>query len=358
MNQPFAIVGAGSLGQSFAALLALAGEDVTLLATPPSAERLLASGAITLTGVVDAVVAVGDTPRGARGHPPPGAPAVVVTTNPGDLPRDAQVLFTTKGHDLPAAIAAVAAAGKRVSWAAGVQNGIVKDDLLVRAFGAERVVGAVTIFGAQRETDGRRAIRVTSRGATYLGELDGQGSDQSDQSHHPDQSEQSDRIQRAANALDQAGIPTQARQDIASVLWSKACNATGVFGVTVLTRVSNQRLFSDPHLMRAYLVLVCETAAVASAYGIQVGDYAGFPTIRTFVERDTEATLAGLQPAGSGEPSYASMTQDLLARRPLEVDAIFGDIVQRAERKQVPVPSLRLVRDLIRGIDAANRTNP
>jgi ketopantoate reductase len=129
------------------------------------------------------------------------------------------------------------------------------------------------------------------------------------------------------------------------------------FGVTVLTRVSNQRLFSDPHLMRAYLVLVRETAAVASAYGIQVGDYAGFPTIRTFVERDTEATLASLQPDGSGEPSYASMTQDLLARRPLEVDAIFGDIVQRAERKQVPVPSLRLVRDLIRGIDAANRTN-
>ena len=46
------------------------------------------------------------------------------------------------------------------------------------------------------------------------------------------------------------------------------------------------------------------------------------------------------------------MTQDLLAGRPLEVDAVFGDLVQRADLKGVPVPSLRLVRDLIRGLDA------
>lgn len=49
------------------------------------------------------------------------------------------------------------------------------------------------------------------------------------------------------------------------------------------------------------------------------------------------------------------MTQDLLAGAPLEVEAIFGDIVARAERKNIPVPSLRLVRDLIRGIDQTPR---
>ncbi len=145
----YVVVGAGSLGQSFAALLTLAGEDVTLVATPRSAERLLASGAITLTGVVDAVVTVAQPTPGARNEAPRGAPSVVVTTSPADIPRAAQVLFTTKGHDLPAAIAAVhSAAAECVSWAAGVQNGIVKDDLLANAFGAERVVGAVTIFGA------------------------------------------------------------------------------------------------------------------------------------------------------------------------------------------------------------------
>src|ERR1700682_483874 len=95
----FVIVGAGSLGQSFGALLARAGERVTLLATPRSASRLRASGAIRLVGAVDAVVAVGAGPAAAG--------SLVVTTSPTDLPHDAAVLFTTKGHDLPGAIESV-----------------------------------------------------------------------------------------------------------------------------------------------------------------------------------------------------------------------------------------------------------
>ena len=62
MSPPFVIVGAGSLGQSFAALLARAGEHVTLLATPRSADRLLARATITLIGAVDAVVPVSVMP--------------------------------------------------------------------------------------------------------------------------------------------------------------------------------------------------------------------------------------------------------------------------------------------------------
>jgi len=369
----FVIVGAGALGQSFAALLARSGQRITLLATPRGESRLLASGAIHLRGAVAATV-------------PVGADGVVVTSAAADIPAGAAVLFATKGYDLPAAIDAVrSAAGARVAWTAGVQNGIVKDDLLAAAFGADRVVGAVTIFGAGRQPDG--TVQVTSPGATYLGEFSGAISA---------------RVAHAANAFQAAGIPTQARDDIASVLWSKVCNATGVFGVTVLARAGTQLLFSNPHFMRAYLVLVRETAAVATAYGVQVGDYASFPPIRTFVDRDPEATLDVIlspqakDPTGSQDPSprpgapqadlsapadrgeraqrrgrqypgkdptpapqsYASMTQDLLAGAPLEVDAVFGDIVQRAERKGVDVPSLRLVRDLIRGLDPGQLRPP
>jgi 2-dehydropantoate 2-reductase len=325
----YVIVGAGSLGQSFAGLLARAGLHVTLLATPRRESRLHAAGAIRLRGAVDATVRV-------------GAQGVRVTSAASDVSDGAVVLFTTKGYDLAAAIDAVrSAAGQRVAWAGGVQNGMVKDDLLTSAFGADRVVGAATIFGAQRQADD--SVQVTGLGATYLGELDG----------HISQ-----RVEQAANTLQAAGIPTQARGDIASVLWSKACNATGVFGITVLARASTNQLFGDQHFMRAYLALVRETAAVAAAYGVQVGDYPGFPPIGTFVERDEQATLARLGPKPSqGPQSYASMTQDLLAGSRLEVDAVFGDIVRRADRKGVPVPCLRLVRDVIRGLDPGQSTH-
>jgi 2-dehydropantoate 2-reductase len=319
----YVIVGAGSLGQSFTGLLARAGERVTLLATPRSERRLLANGAIHLHGAVEASIKV-------------GGDGVVVTSNPLDVPDGAAVLFITKGYDLGAAIDAVrSAARQRVMWAGGLQNGIVKDDLLANAFGADRVVAAVTILGAQRRSD--ESVEVTTLGATYLGELSGC---------------LSQRVQQAADTFQAAGIPTQAREDIDSVLWSKACNATGVFGVTVLARASSNQLFRNPHLMRAYLVLVRETAAVAAAYGVQVGNYAGFPPIRTYVERDEQSTIDQLDTTLSpGPQSFASMTQDLLAGAPLEVDAVFGDIVQRADLKCVAVPSLRLVRDLIRGLD-------
>jgi 2-dehydropantoate 2-reductase len=228
------------------------------------------------------------------------------------------------------------AADRRVAWAAGIQNGLAKDDVLASAFGVDRVVAASTIFSAQRQSNG--SVRVATTGATYLGEFDGR---------------QSERVLAAAKAFQAAGIPTSARSDIQSVLWSKACNATGVFGVAVLARVSNQQLVSNPHLMRAYLTLVRETAAVGAAHGVMVGDYAGFPPIRTYVDRSDQATLDEVRPLLSTQPqTYASMTHDVLAGLPMEVEGVFGDIVDRADRKAVPVPCLRLVRDLIRGIDS------
>jgi 2-dehydropantoate 2-reductase len=332
---PLALVGAGSLGQAFAGLLARSGQAVTLLATPATAERLRAAGCVRLAGAAEAQVPVAAAPA------PPGT--VGVTAAPAALPAGAGLLFTTKGHQLRAAAAAVRAAwpaaGDAAAWVGGVQNGLAKDDVLAAAFGPERLVGAVTILGAERRPDG--PVFVTALGRTYLGELDG----------HP-----SARVASARLALEQAGIPAEAPADIRSVLWSKACNAAGVFGVSVLARVSGPRLFGDPDLLRAYLGLVRETAALAAAHGVVVGDYTNFP-IRTYVSRPDEATVAALAGKGFLAPApgtpefFPSMTQDLLAGRALEVDDVFGDLVERADRAGVAVPRLRFVRDVLRGLD-------
>jgi 2-dehydropantoate 2-reductase len=322
LSQAFVIVGAGALGQSFAALLARIGCEVTLLATPRSAERLRSAGELRLVGAVDARVTLD---------------ALRLATDPADMPPEAAVFFTTKGHDLPEAVELVRRhADERVAWVAGVQNGLAKDDVLSRAFGAQRTLGATTIFGARRTQTGE--VQVGSTGMTYLGEFDGR---------------LSERVLEAADTFQTAGVPTEARSDIQRLLWSKACNATGVFGVTVLARVSNQRLMSDRHLMSAYLALVRETAAVGRASGVEVGDFTGFPPIRSFVERREADILAALpeQPVDGDPPAFASMTNDLFAGLPLEVEAVFGDMVARGERQAVDVPCLRFVRDMLRGLD-------
>ena len=338
--QPLALVGAGSLGQAFAALLARSGQPVTLFATPETAKRLHAAGAVRLRGVV-----TGDTPVAEAPAP---AGTVGVTTDPARLPRSAGLLFATKGHQLVAAARAVRtgwpAAGDAAAWVAGLQNGIVKDDTLAEVFGAERVVGAVTILGGERRPDGE--VAVASLGRTYLGELAVNTTRGG-----------SARITGALAALAAAGIPAEEPADIRSVLWSKACNATGIFGVSVLTRLSTPRMLRDPDLIRAYLALVRETAAVGAAYGVPVGDYTNFP-IRTYVTRPDDETVAMLvkknvlaPSATGGVESYSSMTQDFLAARAIEVDEVFADVVARGQRAGVAVPRLTLVRDLLRGLD-------
>lgn len=331
---PLAFVGAGALGQSFAALLAAHGQATTLLATPRTAGQLLAAGQIRLRGAVDLDVPAAPAPA------PPGT--VGVTTDPAHLPSRAGLIFATKGHHLAGAIARVRAAwpapGDRLAWVAGIQNGIVKDDQLAVAFGAARVVGAATILAGGREPDG--TITVSTRGMTYLGELDGRPSA---------------RTEDAAATLQAAGIPATVPEDIRSVLWSKACNAAGVFGISALTRTPAAAVARVPEFLHAYLALIRETAAIGLAEGAAVGDYPGFPPIKTYVERpDAETFAALIPPPGAPLPtggSWPSMTQDLLAGRPFEAEAIFGDLVARGERAGLPVPSLTLARDLLCGLN-------
>jgi 2-dehydropantoate 2-reductase len=165
-------------------------------------------------------------------------------------------------------------------------------------------------------------------------------------------------VAAAVAALTRAGIPAEAPADIRSVLWSKACNAAGVFGVSVLARTTAPQIFADPGFVRAYLALIRETAAVGVAYGVEVGDYPRFPPIRTYVTQPDAATLAtipaGPLPRGGSVPS---MTQDLLAGRRIEVEGVFGDLVERAERVGIAVPYLTFARDLLRGLDRLAREN-
>jgi ketopantoate reductase len=154
-------VGAGGLGQSFAALLARNGEAVTLLATRRTELRLREAHAIRLYGAVGAEVSL---------------EKFRLVSDPSALPPNAGVIFTTKGTDLAQAVESVrSVADEQIAWTAGIQNGVLKDDLLTAASGDERVIGAATIFGATRQADD--TIRVSGRGRTYLGEHDGRMTD-------------------------------------------------------------------------------------------------------------------------------------------------------------------------------------
>jgi ketopantoate reductase len=81
--------------------------------------------------------------------------------------------------------------------------------------------------------------------------------------------------------------------------------------------------------------------------------------VRTYLDQPDSATRATFAAnaanmrSADGSEAYSSMAHDVVSGRAIEVDQVFGDLVERAEQIGVAVPRLTLIRDILRGIDPA-----
>lgn len=154
------IVGPGSLGQVYAAAFATAGAQVLLLGRPARLQRLYQDG-IHLQGALTGQWEVSSWVAESAGS----RQTIVASDRLPDGFHPDLTLFTTKGHQLDAAAAALQEAPLR--WIVGLQNGISKDDRLAGFFGTQRVVGGATTIAAERTAGGEVLVAVT--GTTWLG---------------------------------------------------------------------------------------------------------------------------------------------------------------------------------------------
>lgn len=311
-----AVVGPGSLGCVFAALLFRAGHEVTLLGREDRVRFLLERG-VRIHGLEEVAAAVPVT------HLPH-------TVGPVDL-----LLLCTKARGTREVLSGVGTIP--AATVASLQNGVVKETLLAEAFGAERVVGAATMVGAERHADG--SVELTARGTTYVGEFDGR---------------LTDRVGALIAALDDAGLPAQAPPDIDSVIWSKACLAAGAFAVSVLSRLPVAVVMSDAHLAGAMADLIAETATIAEAAGHAIHDYPGM-LVHSWARDPRHVVLEGMaerasEMAAADRVVRVSMLQDLLAGRPLEVEEVFGPLLEAAASTGTAAPKLALAYTLLRGL--------
>jgi 2-dehydropantoate 2-reductase len=329
---PVAIVGAGSLGLVLAAALSRAGHLVTLLARPASAAALHDRGGIEVSGQVTMTVPLG-TPPARHGQ-------VAVTAYAAELPEASALLFTSKGHDLPQSIEQVAGGWsverREGAFVAGLQNGVVKDELLAAAFGRRAVVGAATVLGAQRFSPG--SATVTGLGTTFFGEFDAPSSA---------------RTERITAAFVAAGLPAVVVTEIKSLLWAKFCNAVGIFGVSALTRLPSVEIFARPPLALAYRSLLEEAAAVAEAEGVAIQDFPDLP-MRSYLAPTPEEAVAEMGrrvgPVRPQVPGFSSIAQDLAAGRRTEIEETLGDLVRRAHAHRLRVPRAELVYRIVSGL--------
>jgi 2-dehydropantoate 2-reductase len=156
----------------------------------------------------------------------------------------------------------------------------------------------------------------------------------------PDGSD-SDRLHRVCSLFTEAGLTTERTANIRHAIWHKLlANASGNT-LAALTRLSAGALNDDAQLLAFRRQIVEELLATGAALGIDLRN-----------EVDLQAIAAA---APALRNVRASMLQDVLIGRPLEVEAILGQPHAFAQASGVATPALDVLTPLLRGLDRSLR---
>jgi 2-dehydropantoate 2-reductase len=323
MTRPeFAILGAGALGSILAAHLARAGRSVSVLARGDRARAVQQDG-LRIKGLVDICV------------------RVPVITEPADLQAADTLIVAMKTPGTEAALERLKHV--RVGAALSVQNGVLKNELLARTFGSDRVLGALADTSGELLPSGD--VLFTRNVSLPIGEPAGGISE---------------RARHIARMIDEAGVRSSAVADVTSMEWSKFTVWLGLMGMAVTMRSVSWRYLMDADCARVLVRLVREVAAVARAQGIPLVEGAAALPLRTVLEASEDDAVeavrrAGEQMRGRAPDHRMSALQDLEAGRPLEVEETFGYAVRKADELRLALPLLGAFHHLVAGIDRIRR---
>lgn len=320
----FAILGAGAIGSILAAHLARAGHSIAVIARGDRARAVERDG-LRIQGLADFSV------------------RVAVVTDPSQLQAADTLIVAMKTHGTEAALERLRHV--RVGSALSIQNGVLKDELLTRTFGAARVLGALADTSGELLASGE--VLFTRNVMLPIGEPAGGISE---------------RARRIAGMIDGAGVRSTAVTDIVSQEWSKFTVWLGLMSMAVIMRCVSWRYLTDPDCAQVMIRLAREVAELAKAQGIAVVDGATALPLRKILgasdKQAVEAVLEAGEQMRSRAPQHRmSALQDLEAGRPLEVEETFGYAVRKARELGLSLPLLESSHHLVAAIDRIRRAS-
>jgi 2-dehydropantoate 2-reductase len=301
------VVGAGAIGGLVASGFARAGHEVCLVARGAHLDALRAKGLTLISGDKREVFAL----RASDEPADLGAQEVVFLCL--KTPSIAAMLPRLK--PLVARDTVVVPAINGLPWWYFYKEGgkldgqtvacLDPEGTLFRALDPRHVLGCVVHAAAQVLEPG--VVRHTAGREFLIGE--------------PDRS-RSARAERMVAAMNAAGFQAKLAVDIRVEIWLKLTGNLSYNPVAALALAHMDDIHGNPGLLALVRSLIEETMRVAQAYGVRV------PI--TVDERIAIAKkLAGAK---------ISMHQDIERRRPLEVDAIVGAVVELARKAGIATP--------------------
>lgn len=274
------VLGAGSLGSVFGAVLAEAGHEVVLVTrNADHVDAVNARGVRLVDDGSSRVVRVGATTD-------PGAPGVA------DL-----VVVLTKSFDTAAAIEAAHPVVGDDTLVLTLQNGVGCEEIIADRVGADRVVAGRTFVGGRIVKPGVVEYGTVGR-RTTIGELDGG---------------RTTRIELLADSFEAAGLATDVSGDIRVTMWEKLFVNVATGAWSALTRLPYGELSVHPDVESMAIATVAEAIEVARASGVAV---------------TTADPAEPWRRAWDGLPHgfEASMLQSVRRRARTEVDVMHGAV--------------------------------
>lgn len=300
-----AIVGAGAVGGYYGARLAQHGHDVHFL----------------LRGDYDAVRTRGWTVQSCDGDFALPPEQVRVYDDPRRMPRADLVIVTLKStanDQFERLIPPLLGDGTMILT---LQNGLGNEERLAELFGAGRVLGGMAFVCINREPGG--VVRHTDHGIIRLGDFTPPG--------------RSERAVRIAGMFNASRVKCEVLDDLRWGRWQKLTWNVPFNGLGATFDLSTDRLIGSDEGRRLVADLIREVIAAARGDGVEL------PESLVDTQVDNTTTMG---------PYRSSMQVDRQEGRPMEVEAILGEPLRRAQARGVPVPILESLYRAARVVDA------
>lgn len=308
------IVGAGAIGGYLGAKLALAGEEVTLIARGAHLQAIQEKG-LRLRSSDHIEDLIKD---------------IRATQSIEEAGKQDVVIVALKAQSVPSVAPSLPALYHDETMVATAQNGIpwwyfrkidtpyadyriqtVDPEGTVEAnIPIDRVIGCVVYPAAELAEPG--VVQHIEGDRFTLGELDGS---------------KSDRLQALSQSFRKAGLKAPVRNQIRNELWVKLWGNLAFNPISALTRATLEQICQYPQTRELARNMMAEAQAIGEKLGVEFG----IPL---------EQRIEGAEKVGAHK---TSMLQDIEAGRPTEVDAIVGSVAELGRLLEIPTPHIDAV---------------
>lgn len=329
-------LGGGAVGSYVGGMLAASGAEVVLIDGWPAHIEAIRQRGLTIV-----------TPEGEHAARPDAWHLGEAHRLRGIVP-DA-VFLTVKLYDTAWAAALLA------NWLrAGVpvvtlQNGLV-EEIVAGALGWGRVLGGIgsglDVMLRGPGVVGRARKRWAVSPVLKIGEVHGRSTPRAE------------RLAEMLGAVDRAAVIT----DLWTQRWSKLCANSMTTGLSGLTGLSLRDVYAREDTQRIAIRLAAEALALGTAMGFDVPALFGVQAeLWRLAGSGSPAALAQAMAALAAQASnmtdggMSGTLQDLLKKRPTEVEFFNGYVSREAGRHGIPAPTHGIVAGMIRAVERGER---